>query len=180
MSTLMFVAETSVPAIWVLLAAVGATIHSTRSTTLTRLEIWQRWWAVVALGGGSAWMTVSFLFAPEMMTTAIGFNQTPFVTEIAFANLGLAVAGFRALRAGPRERITTGLMAGMFLWGAVLGHVYQSVAHGNFSPGNTGGVLVYDLAIPAVMIILAARNRRTNAGMRTVSHALSTSPEAIR
>ncbi|MCP2175707.1 hypothetical protein LX13_001526 [Williamsia maris] len=183
MSTSMFVTQTSVPAVWVLAAIIGATVHSARTTSLPRLEIWQRWWAVVALGCGSAWMTISFLLAPEMMTTAIGFAHTPFVTEIAFANLGLAVAGFRAIHAGPRERVTTGLTAGMFLWGAVLGHVYQSIAHGNFSPGNTGGVLVYDVAIPAVMIILAVRSRRTDAGVRTApteATARSTSSNALR
>lgn len=108
--------------------------------------------------------------------------RTPFVTEIAFANLGLAVAGFRALHAGPRERITIGLTAGMFLWGAVLGHVYQSVAHGNWSPGNTGGVLVYDMAIPAVMIILAVLSRRAGDGADTAparSAARPTAPEAV-
>lgn len=182
MSTSMFVTQTSIPAIWVLVAVIGASIHSAHSTALTRLEIWQRWWAVVTLGCGSAWMTLSFLLAPEMMTTAIGFARTPFVTEIAFANLGLAVAGFRALHAGPRERITIGLTAGMFLWGAVLGHVYQSVAHGNWSPGNTGGVLVYDMAIPAVMIILAVLSRRAGDGADTAparSAARPTAPEAV-
>lgn len=161
MSTSVFVTQTSVPAIWLFAAIIGAGIHSARSTTLTRLEIWQRWWAIVALGCGSAWMALSFLLAPTVMTTAIGFAQTPFVTEIAFANLGLAVGGFRALHAGRRERITIGLVAGMFLWGAVIGHLYQSVAHGNWSPGNTGGVLVYDAVIPAVMIVLAVLSRRT-------------------
>lgn len=113
LSTSEFVTQTSVPAIWPFAAIIGAGIHSARSTTLTRLEIWQRWWATVALGCGSAWMALSFLLAPTVMTTAIGFAQTPFVTEIDFANLGLAVGGFRALHAGRRERITIGLVAGM-------------------------------------------------------------------
>ncbi|WP_030148952.1 MULTISPECIES: DUF6790 family protein [Mycetocola] len=163
MSTSQFIFETSVPALWLLIAVIGASIHSARSTKLSRLEIWQRWWAVAALGCGSAWMTLSFLVIPDVMTTAIGFQQTPFVTEIAFANLGLAIGGFRAVRAGARERITIGLIAGMFLWGATLGHVYQSLAHGNWAPGNTGGVLAYDVLIPAVMIILAVRSRRLEA-----------------
>lgn len=163
MSTEMFLVQTSVPVIWLLIAVIGASIHAARSTALPRLEIWQRWWAVAALGCGSAWMTVSFLLIPGVMTTAIGFQQTPFVTEIAFANLGLAIGGFRALHAGVRERITIGLIAGMFLWGATIGHLFQSFAHGNWNPGNTGGVLLYDVLIPAVMIALAVRSRRAPA-----------------
>ncbi len=50
----------------------------------------------------------------------------------------------------------------MFLWGAVIGHVYQWFANGDHAPGNTGGVLVYDLLIPAVMIALARRSLRPN------------------
>lgn len=155
----MFTVQTSVPLLWLVIAVVGASIHSARTAHLSRLEVWQRWWAAAALGCGSAWMTISFLLIPDVMTTAIGFPQTPFVTEIAFANLGLAVGGFRAVHAGTRERLTIGLMAGMFLWGATIGHLYQSFAHGNWAPGNTGGVLVYDALIPAVMILLALRGR---------------------
>ncbi|MEU8635961.1 DUF6790 family protein [Amycolatopsis sp. NPDC048633] len=93
---------------------------------------------------------------------AIGFPRTPFLFEIAFANLGLAIMGFRAASASAsaRERITIGLGGGMFLWGALAGHVYQWFANGDHAPGNTGGVLVNDLLIPAVMIVLAVRSRR--------------------
>ena len=45
----------------------------------------------------------------------------------------------------------------MFLWGATIGHLYQWFANGDHAPGNGGGVLVYDVLIPAVMIILALR-----------------------
>lgn len=83
------------------------------------LETWQRWWAIGAFGCGSLWMTVTFLAFPDVMATAIGFDRTPFMFEIAFANLGLAVMGFRAASASARERITIGLGGGMFLWGAL-------------------------------------------------------------
>lgn len=167
MSTSEFVTQTSVPAIWLFAAIIGAGIHSARSTTLTRLEIWQRWWATVALGCGSAWMALSFLLAPTVMTTAIGFAQTPFVTEIAFANLGLAVGGPGTARRPARTHHHR-LRGRHVLVGAVIGHLYQSVAQGNWSPGSTGGVLVYDAVIPAVMIILAVLSRRTG-GVHTVA-----------
>ncbi|RLP74980.1 hypothetical protein D9V32_11155 [Mycetocola tolaasinivorans] len=166
MSNTRYLLETSLPLLWLLIATIGASVHSARSTKLTRLEIWQRWWAIAALSCGSLWMTLSFLAIPDIMATAIGFSDTPFVTEIAFANLALAIGGFRAIHAGPRERITIGLMAGMFLWGAILGHVFQSLAHGNWEPGNTGGVLLYDALIPAVMIALAVRDSRKRGASR--------------
>ncbi|WP_460699588.1 DUF6790 family protein [Nocardia thraciensis] len=108
------------------------------------------------------WILIAFLTAPGAMATAIGFTPSPFQFEIAFANLGLAVMGFRAASssATARERVTIGLGAGIFLWGALIGHVYQWFAHGDHAPGNTGGVLVCDLLFPSVMIILARREQR--------------------
>lgn len=156
-----YLAQSAFPLVWILVPTIGAFIRARRARSPREaLEIWQRWWAIGALGFGSLWMTVAFLAFPDTMATAIGFDRTPFEFEIAFANLGLAVMGFRAASASPRERITIGLGAGMFLWGAVIGHLYQWFANGDHAPGNTGGVLVTDLLIPAVMIILAVRSQR--------------------
>jgi hypothetical protein len=163
MSTSSYVVQTSVPLLWLLIAVAGASIRTRHSPSpAAKLETWQRWWAIAALGCGSLWMTISFLTIPGVMATAIGFNRSPFLFEIAFANLGLAVMAFRAAspKASARERITIGLGAGMFLWGATIGHLYQWFANGDHAPGNTGGVLIYDVLIPAVMIGLAVRSRR--------------------
>ncbi|MEU9687006.1 DUF6790 family protein [Amycolatopsis japonica] len=164
MDNFSYLAQSAFPLVWMLVPAVGAFLRARHApTTRERLEIWQRWWAIGALGFGSLWMTVAFLAFPDVMATAIGFERTPFLFEIAFANLGLAVMGFRAASASARERVTIGLGAGMFLWGALVGHVYQWFANGVHSPGNTGGVLANDLLIPAVMIILAVRSRKLRA-----------------
>ncbi|MGK4597165.1 DUF6790 family protein [Amycolatopsis sp. w19] len=161
MDNFSYLAQSAFPLVWMLVPAIGAFLRARHApTTRERLEIWQRWWAIGALGFGSLWMTVAFLAFPDVMATAIGFERTPFLFEIAFANLGLAVMGFRAASASARERVTIGLGAGMFLWGALVGHVYQWFANGVHSPGNTGGVLANDLLIPAVMIILAVRSRK--------------------
>ncbi|MDN5667490.1 MAG: hypothetical protein L0G87_03735 [Renibacterium salmoninarum] len=156
-----YLAEAATPLFFPLVAVIGAAIHSRSGRTrLSRAEIWFRWWAVAALGGGSLWMTVSFLTIPETMTEMIGFQNTPFVTEIAFANLGLAVLGIRAVHAAYRERVTIGLGAGMFLWGATLGHLYQWIANGDTAPGNIGAVLIYDVLLPVLLIVLAMQSRK--------------------
>lgn len=163
MSTPSYLTQTTIPLIWPFIAVVGALIRTRHSTSrAAALETWQRWWAVAALGCGSLWMTVTFLAAPDVMATAIGFDATPFQFEIAFANLGLAVMGFRAASptATARERVTIGLGAGMFLWGALIGHAYQWFANGDHAPGNTGGVLVCDLLFPAAMIAMAWYSQR--------------------
>ncbi|MFD3702089.1 DUF6790 family protein [Nocardia sp. NPDC058658] len=173
MNEVSYFAQSAFPLVWIVIAVVGALIRTRHSPSrAAALETWQRWWAVAALGCGSLWMTIAFLTIPDVMATAIGFDRTPFQFEIAFANLGLAVMGFRAASATARERITIGLGAGMFLWGAAIGHVYQWFAHGDHAPGNTGGVLVCDLLFPAVMIVLALRSQQlTNSGRPTLAPA---------
>lgn len=167
MDTFGYLAQSAFPLVWILVPAIGAFLRARHATSAQeRLEIWQRWWAIGAFGIGSLWMTVAFLAVPDVMATAIGFPRTPFLFEIAFANLGLAVMGFRAASASARERITIGLGGGMFLWGALAGHLYQWFAAGDHAPGNTGGVLGTDLLIPAVMIVLAVRSRRLAATPR--------------
>lgn len=171
-----YVVQSAFPLVWVLVAVFGALIRTRHSPSRqAALETWQRWWAVAALGCGSLWLTIAFVTVPDVMATAIGFNRTPFEFEIAFANLGLAVMGFRAASpsATARERITVGLGTGMFLWGAAIGHVYQWFANGDHAPGNTGGVLVCDLLFPAVMIILARRSRRLPAAEQPATTALA-------
>ncbi|MEV0675248.1 DUF6790 family protein [Actinosynnema sp. NPDC050436] len=161
MDTFSFLARSAFPLVWIVVPAIGAYLRTRRSPSPRHaLETWQRWWAIGAFGFGSLWMTVAFLTVPDEMAAVIGFERTPFMTEIAFANLALAVMGFRAASASARERITIGLGGGMFLWGAAIGHFHQWFANGNHAPGNTGGVIVNDILIPAVMIVLAMRSRR--------------------
>ncbi len=86
------VGEADFPMIWLGVAVVGATVRTRHLPAgPARLEVWQRWWALGALGFGSLWMFLSFVGIPDFMSTAIGFTQTPFETEIGFANLGLAI-----------------------------------------------------------------------------------------
>lgn len=161
MDNFSYLAQSAFPLVWILVPAIGAFVRTRHASSPQQaLETWQRWWAIGAFGCGSLWMTVAFLGVPDVMATAIGFDRTPFMFEIAFANLGLAVMGFRAASGSARERLTIGIGGGMFLWGALIGHVYQWFAGGDHAPGNTGGVLVTDLLIPAVMITLAVRSRR--------------------
>ncbi|QKW18681.1 hypothetical protein HUT16_06075 [Kitasatospora sp. NA04385] len=160
MDTLPYAVRTSFPLLFLLVPALGALLSCRRHPDRPAAETWQRWWAVGALGAGSLWVAVSFLAAPGAMADAIGFARSPFQFEIACANLGMALLGFRARSASPRERLTGGLAAAAFLWGAAAGHLYQWFAHGDHAAGNTGGILATDVLVPAVMIALAVRDLR--------------------
>jgi hypothetical protein len=121
-----YLVQSAVPVLWPLIAVVGALVHPSPRVAPDLGGDLAAVMAIGALACGSLWMAVSFLAIPNIMATAVGFGRTPFEFEIAF---GLATLGFRARSATPRERITIGLSAGMFLWGAVIGHLYQWFAN---------------------------------------------------
>ncbi|MEU6121226.1 DUF6790 family protein [Streptomyces sp. NPDC047123] len=178
MDTLPYAVQTTFPLLFMLVPALGAHLSCRRHPDRPAAEIWQRWWSVGALGIGSLWITLAFLAFPDGMADAIGFAHSPFQFEIAFANLGFALLGFRGASASPRERLTSGLAAAAFLWGATIGHVYQWFAHGDHAAGNTGGILANDILIPAVMIALAARDLRRARSDR--GHAVAAATPALR
>lgn len=57
-------------------------------------------------------------------------------------------------------RMLFGWGYGVFLWGSAAGHLYQWFVRGDHQAGNTGGILIYDTAIPIVVIALAAASQR--------------------
>ena len=165
-----FLIHTSTPLIFPVAAAIWAAFRSARRPG-ERLEIWQRA-MLVAAGLGAAWVGVFFLIAPDTMASEIGFPAgNPFQFEIAFTNLGFAVMAFVLVRRHREFRLAYGVGYAIFLWGAAFGHLDQWFAHGDHQPGNTGGILIVDVLVPAAIIALAIADRR-----RARSHG---SPEAV-
>jgi len=88
----------------------------------------------------------------------IGWAQSPFQLELAFASLGIAVMAF--ILHGPktqlRAKVALVAATAVFAFGAAGGHVYQMVANHDYSVNNTGLLLVMDIVIAAVGIALVA------------------------
>ncbi|ADG79807.1 Integral membrane protein OS=Tsukamurella paurometabola (strain ATCC 8368 / DSM / CCUG 35730/ CIP 100753 / JCM 10117 / KCTC 9821 / NBRC 16120 / NCIMB 702349/ NCTC 13040) OX=521096 GN=Tpau_3222 PE=4 SV=1 [Tsukamurella paurometabola] len=165
-----FLLHTSTPLIFPVAAAIWATFRSVRRPG-ERLETWQRA-MLVAAGLGAAWVGAFFLLAPDAMANEIGFPAgNPFQFEIAFTNLGFAAMAFVLVRRHRDFRLAYGVGYAIFLWGAAVGHLDQWFAHGDHQPGNTGGILLVDILVPAAIIALAIADRR-----RARSHG---SPAAV-
>jgi hypothetical protein len=92
----------------------------------------------------------------------IGWAQSPFQLEVAFASLGFALIGLVAFprRAGLRVKLAAVLGVTPFLWGAAGGHVYQILTTGNTSAGNAGVVLFMDILLPVFGLAVLALHHR--------------------
>lgn len=148
------------PLSWPLLTTIGGLIHGlvTRHRQRDLLELWTRWWLIGGMLLGALTIAGSFWAVPAFMAESMGYATGPYQFEVSVTNLAFAVMALVCLRA--REaRLTVIIGFAVFMWGAAFGHIYQTVAHGNHTAGNTGGILVYDFGLPLLLLILVLRQR---------------------
>jgi hypothetical protein len=86
----------------------------------------------------------------EMTAQYIGWADSPFQLEVAFASLGFAAVGFYAFKNTLSVRLAAILGPALFLWGAAGVHLYEMITAGNFAPGNAGSVFYTDIISPII------------------------------
>jgi hypothetical protein len=82
----------------------------------------------------------------------IGWAQSPFQLEVAFASLGFAVVGFIAFSRKRSLLVKFLALVGpaVFLWGDAAGHIFQIATTGNLAAGNAGSILYTDILLPFI------------------------------
>lgn len=123
-------------------------------------------------------MTINFIMHAvfgDVAAESIGWSQSPFQLEVAFASLGFGVAAVvvHGRRVSLRAKTAVVLATAVFSYGAAGGHVYQMAAAGDFAPNNTGLLLVMDVVIPTVGLLFvlwcAVTDRRAARRMEEVA-----------
>ena len=95
------------------------------------------------------------LFFADRVADSIGWPRgNPFQLEVGLANLSLGVLGVFASSFDRDWWLATVVAFSVFYIGAAIGHVREAVTQHNLSPGNVGGVLLFDLAAPVLLIVL--------------------------
>jgi len=84
----------------------------------------------------------------------IGWQNSPFQTEVGFASLGYSVVGFLAFRRSFDLRLAAVTGPSLFLLCAGFGHVYQIMTTHNHAPGNSGVILYMDFLLPVIGFVL--------------------------
>lgn len=124
------------------------------------IDTFSRHFFIFAIGIALLYNFMMHVFFGEMTASFIGWDPSPFQTEVGMASLGFAVAGFIAAKKGLGMRLVALTGPAIFLLGAAGGHIFQMVEAGNFSPGNAGSVFYTDIFLPVTgFALLWLQNR---------------------
>jgi hypothetical protein len=122
------------------------------------------YFVLFSIGLGYLYNFVMHAFFGEMVARFIGWADSPFQLEVAFASLGFAAVGFFAFRNTLAVRVAAILGPAFFLWGAAGGHIYQMLTASNLAPGNAGSVLYTDIFLPVIGFVLLWLKWRSGKG----------------
>lgn len=102
---------------------------------------------IAGIGAGVAHV----VFGPPI-ARSIGWEHTPFQTEVGFANLGFGIAAVMAASQSPEYWLAVIIANGVFRAGAGLVHIREMVTHRDFAINNTM-ILVVNFVVPAFLYL---------------------------
>jgi hypothetical protein len=154
-----------------LLAAGAALVLKPGAVTFARAaEALLAYYILFSVALNYLYNFVMHAFFGAMVARFIGWADSPFQLEVAFASLGFAAVGFFAFRNTLAVRFAAILGPAMFLWGAAGGHIYQMMTADNLAPGNAGSVLYTDILLPIIGFTLLWLKWQADNG--TARHAI--------
>jgi lysylphosphatidylglycerol synthetase-like protein (DUF2156 family) len=154
-------------------AGIGMLRTRRRRGRLAAQDVWEKLlnhFLLLSVGVSYLYNFVMHSVFGDFTAEIIGWDQSPFQLEVAFASLGFAAVGFLAFpsRQGWMVKLAALLGPALFLWGAAAGHIYQIATTGNQAQGNAGSILYTDVLLPVVGFVFlwgyvaAARRERAD------------------
>lgn len=164
-----------------LTAGVGIWRIRRRDGLVTSADVWGRLldhFLLVSVGVGYLYNFVMHSVFGDFTAEVIGWAQSPFQLEVAFASLGFAAVAFLAFPRRQHAVVKLAALLGpaLFLWDAAGGHLYQLATTGDAAQGNAGSILYTDLLLPLVGFVFYAGFVRASASRRAVA-AVVAQPE---
>jgi hypothetical protein len=103
------------------------------------------WLLLLAVGVDGIWAGIFHIFFPSVASGEIGWASSPFEFEIGVADFALGIAAVIAFRRSLSFKSAVATYAILFYVGVAIGHFYQALAHGDYSPDNFGLLLAITL-----------------------------------
>ena len=143
--------------VWTLLLALllGA-LQTRQQWTLGRWsEASLLWIAFWVLGVGGVYGFLMHLVFGSFLAEQIGWPNSPFQNEVAYANLTIGILGFSSFLYRKRDYLLASMVAfASWYFADGIGHVVSLVVDQNNAPSNAGTVLYTDLLTPVLVVIL--------------------------
>jgi hypothetical protein len=157
-------------------AAIYIAVHRRRGEgdSVSVAEALLLFMLVIPVGIGSIFAALYQLFDSQFIADSIGWKNSPFLREVAFANLGVGIAGVLCWWLRGQFWAAVTLIVSVFSLGAAYGHIAEIVNHNNHHTDNSGPILYTDIIIPVLLLgLLAARyaGRNRHAAMKNDSSA---------
>ncbi|HEY5811053.1 MAG TPA: DUF6790 family protein [Terrimicrobiaceae bacterium] len=112
------------------------------------------WFLFFSIGISFFYNFVFHTFFGDMAARFIGWEDSPFQTELGWASLGFSAIGFIAFRGGLRARAAAIVGSSCFYLGAAGVHISEMIRAHNFAPGNAGIIFYTDIMIPILGFVL--------------------------
>jgi hypothetical protein len=113
-----------------------------------------QWIMFYCIGVQGIWAWFGQTRYPKEVASSIGWKDSPFLFEVACANLGMGIAALFAPWANLDYMVAILIIASGFSWGASYGHIKEIILKKNFAPNNAGPILVTDIAVPLILWLL--------------------------
>jgi hypothetical protein len=112
---------------------------------------------VYSVGVGGLLAGLGHTVFRDQVADSIGWPKgNPFQIEVGFANVAIGVAGVMCAWYAGRFWLATIVIVSVYLASAAVVHVVDMVRSSNYAPGNAGFVFWWDLALPALLVVLYA------------------------
>ena len=106
-------------------------------------------------GFGAAFLAIPHIVFSDQVAEFIGWAPgSPFQVELGFVSLGLALVGILCIWIRGWFWLAPVIAQTVFLWEAAYVHIQDIIVHDNFSPGNAGAIVFYDIAVPIMGCVL--------------------------
>jgi len=154
-----------------LVASMASLLRAPKPTTAPLLiEALFFYFLMFSIGFSFFYNFVMHTFFGEMAARLVGWEDSPFQTEVGFASLGFSAVGFLVCWHSFDLQLAAIVGPALFLLGAAGGHIYQIIKAGNFAPGNAGVILYTDILIPVIgFALLWLQQRHGTPRTRAVS-----------
>ena len=141
----------NVPVVMFALAMVMATFFSDMPGIAER---YLAWLLLLTVGVQGLWAGATHVFFPETGARYIGWQTSPFQTEVGFADLAIGCAAILSFWQGTEFKAAIVAYITLFYLGVGWVHIQDKIANGNQQKGNFGGLLVMTFANAAAFPIL--------------------------